>query len=340
MSNRIGLRHRHAVVGCKNRILVFGGSKVSSNAILSYNLHTEEWRKQLISDQTTVPPPIQHSCAVLTGRAIYIFGGRLVKQRALSNTLWRLTTTSAGLFFNEVQFSNKVKTPAPRAGHSGWEYADKLWTFGGSVDSREYSHYLNDYGEFEDNPPYSMNNQLLCFNPSSCKWSNLKCLGDVPSPRAMHATTTIGDKAWLYGGFSLATTFDELFELNLCSLAWTQLQTGQPRPQGSYSSTLTAITETQLVLHGGMVDRSSVSVKDTWILDLPSKSWRLYTSDDENARYGILQAATSDIFDMILGFLWGSFLKSYYFLYVHVYMCIIKLCYKIKILDIKRQIKS
>ena len=289
MSTNIILGYRHAAVRLENRILVLGGSMVtSSRAIPVYNLFTEMWSKLVIPDHKSVPPPTGASCAVVIAHDIYTFGGHLVGERVLLNALWRLTRDPTGsLSFDEIQFSSTVKTPAPRTEHRGWEYADKLWSFGGYCNLPTSSSYLNVYGDFVGDHAYSINNQLLCFNPASCEWSNVKCFGDVPSPRAMHATAAVGDKTWLYGGRALRNVVDEMYELNMCSLTWTQIQTYQPRPQGSLLSSLTAIRAgTRLVLHGGIPGARTASIKDTWILDLPSRSWRLHASDEGNARYG------------------------------------------------------
>ena len=67
------------------------------------------------------------------------------------------------------------------------------------------------------------------------------------------------------------------------SLTWTQIQTGQPHPQSRRFCTLTAITDNQLVVHGGMAKYRGLS--DTWIMDLTSHSWRQYTSGEDHARW-------------------------------------------------------
>ena len=43
---------------------------------------------------------------------------------------------------------------------------------------------------------------------------------------------------------------------------------------------ITAVTDTQLVLHGGVYEQTFTD-RPTWILDLTSYSWRLYTSQKD-----------------------------------------------------------
>ena len=60
----------------------------------------------------------------------------------------------------------------------------------------------------------------------------------------------------------------------MCSRTWTQIETGLTKPIGCRLSSLTAISENQLVLHGGV---ANMAVRDTWIYDLPSGTWRQHT---------------------------------------------------------------
>ena len=157
---------------------------------------------------------------------------------------------------NGTEFSvkNKTKTPSPRSQHSGWEHDTKLWIFGGHGPST--GDYLNEHGDMEldgdmDN---GVNNQLFHFNPVSNEWTNLKCLGTVPSPRSGHASTVFGDTVWLYGGITSDTDSDTLYQLDMCSVTWKQIHpaTLQPHTQGISAGTLTATRENQLVLHCGL----------------------------------------------------------------------------------------
>ena len=71
--------------------------------------------------------------------------------------------------WNEIVMTNKEKTPAPRYCHTGWKFAEKLWTFGGHGSSP--AGFLHKYGDFD----LSCNNQLLYFNPSTDEWTNPQC---------------------------------------------------------------------------------------------------------------------------------------------------------------------
>ena len=70
------------------------------------------------------------------------------------------------------------------------------------------------------------------------------------------------------------------------SLTWTQIHISQPKPQELYCCSLNVISDKQLVLHGGAYsnrDRYHTS-NDTWILNLPTQTWRLCKSAKDHSR--------------------------------------------------------
>ena len=64
---------------------------------------------------------------------------------------------------------------------------------------------------------------------------------------------------------------------------WTTIQIGDQLPRFSIFSTLSAISDNQLLLHGGQ-SLEDVILSDTWILDLPSQTWREYSAYNKQPR--------------------------------------------------------
>ena len=155
------------------------------------------------------------------------------------DALWKLTRDCKGTFFwNRISPQIVKEVPPCHWDHSGWEYESKMWIFGGKV-------------ILQDDYSFKYCNQLHCFNPSIKSWTNPECTGSVPAPCAAHATTIVRNKVWLYGGTNLTTTsFDDLHELNMHSLSWTQIETDLPKPQLQYWFSLNAVTQNKIVLHG------------------------------------------------------------------------------------------
>ena len=278
MSDETGLHRErwiseHVAVRLDHYILVFGGvhGERCSFPIWMYNLYTEQWSTHWSLQTEHGPSQMVNACAVAITDDVYMFGGRDPVTDYWSNTLWKLSKSLKGLFtWCKVRTKN-MNLPSPRDRFTGWEYAGNLWIFGGRGDLPDG--YLNDHGEISTRG-ITRNNQLLCFNPSSEEWTNPECSGQVPTPRGAHATATIRDKVWLYGGYHFPTVLDDFYQLTMSTLVWTQIQTGQPKPRELGLCSLNAITDEQLVLHGGSAGYNIYAVNDTWIFHLPSQTWK------------------------------------------------------------------
>ena len=281
-------RYGHVAIRMEHYVLVIGGTWRSNqpfcqSVIWIYNLYTEQWRRYAIPDKKIVPPGAIGACAVTIGEDVYMSGGYNLIKRTATNALWKLIRLPHGCFtWNEIVNASNVKTPSPRMCPTGWEHSGKLWLFGGKGLSP--AGYLNDYGDYAD----FCNNQLLCFDPSGEEWTNLKCSGSIPSPRECHSTTIIGDTVWLYGGCNwrandVHAVFDDLYDLRMHSLTWTQIQLGEPSPKERFFLTLNAVSDSAIVLHGG-AGADGTTIADTWILDIPSHTWRKYASGNDHSR--------------------------------------------------------
>ena len=120
-------------------------------------------------------------------------------------------------------------------------------------------------------------NELYCCDPSVQTLSSVICTGSIPPPRSTASAAVIQDKVWLCGGKDDSLKFD-LYELNMYSFSWTQLETGMPRPLigDAPSGTLTRIQGNHLVLHGGV----GLHENSTWIFDVESYTWKMHCEQD------------------------------------------------------------
>ena len=281
-------RYGHVAVHMENCMIVFGGKSSrevehSMHNIWMYNLYTEQWGKHVIPDGEIAPPTTVFSCAATIEGDIFLFGGYNSAEKSYENAVWKLTRKLNKFFaWNQVKAKRKDKMPTRRYGHSGWEYARQLWTFGGFGPS--LVDCFNNYGDFSGNT-YGENNQLLCFDPSSNSWKNLQTYGTVPGPRSFHASTSIKNKSWTYGGYNsdLRLTYKDLYELDMIPLMWTKIQTVGINSRCRYMCSLNAPTEHLLVSHGG-VSSSKQSLNDTCVLHLPSLTWKKYTASTAQYR--------------------------------------------------------
>ena len=202
----------------------------------------------------------------------------------VTNCTWKLSgTAQQGFKWSEIKNKDNRCAPSPRKMHGAWEYKHKLWIFGGR--GIPLDGYLNDAdANFRHAGNLGYNDQLLYFDPSLVKWRNPKCHGAVPPPELCRYFTQFGDKIW-----HCRQTFLEnkrgLFELNMQSFVWTELNVDCPVwPSKRYGHTFTAINADTCVLHGGNDFHTGAALGDTWLLHLPSASWRKYTGSTDHNR--------------------------------------------------------
>ena len=298
MSEHLGM-YDHVAVRLNNYIVVIGGfdrnnKPVPMHVIWLYNVYTDHWRKYHTPGSKSTPPPLEGTCAAAIDADIYMFGGYNTETCRLTNEIWKLTRAPQGCFdWSKIEYQDDVKLPSPQTGHSGWEYDKYLWIFGG--DGLGSPEYLDDHGDFSN----GFSNQLLCYDPSMHMWTNPQCFGAVPSPRWAHSTDIINDKVWLFGGEDSSNVeLDDFFQLDMQSRVWTEIMTGQTKPQRRAFASLSAIFDKQLVLHGGDTGQlpltstfavgtgpvKTITPGDTWIMDLPSQTWRKYTPYQHHSR--------------------------------------------------------
>ena len=269
------LNHNIVVIGGRNHEMS-GPVFVPTNEIYMYNLYTEQWRKHQISGNK--PTPRFWACATVIGMDIYMFGGwnAYDKTNELFNDLWKLTRMTQGCFgWCKIEFQCNLQLPSPRFDHSAWTYEDCMWVFGGrGINLEHYSEYLTDHGEVLD----ESTNQLLCYDPLTQLWTNPQSSGAVPSPRGGHSTALIGDKVWLFASSraSRSVGHDKIqdncfFELHMKSCTWTEIPTKQTIPLPKFGCSLITISNSQLVLHLGIIEGNDER-SDTWIIDIPLKT--------------------------------------------------------------------
>ena len=271
----------YVTVKLQNYVLVFAGksmmedisSKEVRHFIWSYNLYTDQWRKYRIPASESTPDMVQGASAVAIGTDVFMFGGRCPALWPYFswNHLWKLTINKNRYFrWTKIPEKANSEIPSHRSGHSAWEYKAKMWVFGGlGIPPFLGTGYLNEHGDFTK----GYNNQLLCYDSCCNTWTNPECLGAVPSPRGKHATASVRDKVFLFGGYQ-STSLGDFFVMNMNSLSWTMIKTNQPHPEPRKAMSLTAVTTNHLVLYGGC---SISCLNSTWILDIENEVWKPYT---------------------------------------------------------------
>ena len=249
--------------------------------IYIYNIDTKKWRKYEIPRHRCAPNSRARAAYVAFGNAVYMFGGIKHPSDMATNAMWKLSINGNGvLWWRQIMHKEQCQSPAPRYYPSMWEYGGKLWSFGGSDHERDG--YLNRYGDTYHTPLGLFQNQLMCFNPESERWTDMRCTGDVPRPWNKAGTARINGTLWLYS--KVQGEYDHaLYQLDLASLRWTRVSTSQPSP-ALYNFSFTAVDDNRIMLHGGYVNVQTYDpCADIWVLDVNSLTWT--TTAGDKARY-------------------------------------------------------
>jgi len=280
LHSRIG----HIAFEYEGRMLVWGGYKENSNGshsryldteeLLSYNPYIDLWT--LKETKNAPMAGISGSCAVVFDDTLYVFGGYYDQFPDIggnTNGLYALNLKSSA--WREVDTGASCK-PLPCDKMTGWEHNQRLYFFAGfgprpDVPSNSQCSFQLDMSTLHRGNR-GWNNQLVCFDPLTEQWIQVKQKGQIPLPRAAHAAAKIGNLVYVFGGRNQDKRMKDLHVLNMDTLTWKQLQTSEVGPEGRSWHSLTAVGDTHLVLFGGY-NQNEETLSDCWRLDVTSLSW-------------------------------------------------------------------
>jgi hypothetical protein len=153
-----------------------------------------------------------------------------------------------------VKKFNAKKRPQGRAGHLMTSSGSIFYVGGGYSENGP----LSDFWQFEK--------EWKCLSPSSPTQES-------PFPRMMCDGCQFGDEIFLFGGIQ---QFDDevliqndLWKFDARSKRWVLLQSESPISE-RYNHVVTAISPTQMLVHGG---ECSGLLGDCWVYNIPSKSF-------------------------------------------------------------------
>jgi hypothetical protein len=104
--------------------------------------------------------------------------------------------------------------PLPRWGHISVTTSDHIIMF---VPSRSLFTLVIIFCRFGGMDNRHCHNDTWSFDISTRKWTELRCTGSIPSPRAFHDAVSVDDVMYVYGGSTGKTQMDGLFALQLSS---------------------------------------------------------------------------------------------------------------------------
>ncbi|XP_059480297.1 kelch domain-containing protein 2-like isoform X2 [Neocloeon triangulifer] len=303
---RIHCRSGHISVKYRNYVLVWGGSREvhydmetkheyhDTGEVMMYNCCTEVWTRLITSGQ--IPLKCSGSTGVILGECLYVFGGTILRLQQVfndgegtsfetsSNALYKLDMRT--LVWTELHPSGVCPSPCDKL--VSWEYAGKLYFFGGfGPNPQNLANVPFMYIESsEDYAHKGWNNQFLCYNPEENNWSWPASKGPTPLPRAAHAADIKNGKVYIFGGRLLDERVNTLYCIDMETMRWTENLTNlsDECPEGRSWHSFSFINDTTAIIYGGF-SKNNMILSDCWQLNVETLTWtRIETNRRDEPR--------------------------------------------------------
>ncbi|KAI0830545.1 hypothetical protein BC628DRAFT_1336597 [Trametes gibbosa] len=234
-SPRVG--HASALVG--SVLIVWGGdTKTNSKSkpgdkqddgLYLLNLVSREWTRVAVYG----PSPVgRYGHAVtMVGSKFYIFGGQVDGE--FLNDLWSfdlnsLRSKAAWELVEPVEGSR----PPKRTSHVCVTYGEKIILFGGTDCQYHY-------------------NDTWAFDTTTNTWSELNCIGFIPSPREGHSAAMVDDVVYVFGGRGVdGKDLGDLGAFKISNQRWYMFQKMGPAPSPRSGHAMASMGSRVFVLGG------------------------------------------------------------------------------------------
>ncbi|KAJ8469232.1 hypothetical protein ONZ51_g9130 [Trametes cubensis] len=239
-SPRVG--HASALVG--SVLIVWGGHTKTSgkskftgeqdDSLYLLNLVTREWTRVAVYG----PSPVGrygHAVTMVSSK-FYVFGGQV--DGNFLNDLWSfdlnsLRTKATWELVEPVEGSPR---PPKRTSHTCVTYGEKIILFGGTDCQYHY-------------------NDTWAFDTTANTWTELACIGFIPSPREGHSAAVVDDVMYVFGGrYVDGKDLGELGALDLSNQRWYMFQNMGPAPCPRSGHAMASMGSQVFVLGGESMD--------------------------------------------------------------------------------------
>ncbi|KAJ5703449.1 hypothetical protein N7493_011838 [Penicillium malachiteum] len=238
-----GPRVGHASLLVGNAFIVFGGdTKINETDALDDTLYllntsSRQWSR-------AIPPGARpagrygHTLNIL-GSKLYVFGGQV-----------------EGFFFNDlIAFDlNQLQNPANK-----WEVLVQNSHEGGPPEGRippaRTNHTIVTQNEclylFGGTNGVKWFNDVWTYDPNAATWTEIDCVGFIPTPREGHASALVGDVMYVFGGRTdEGVDLGDLSAFRISSRRWYSFQNMGPAPSPRSGHSMTAFGKQIIVMAG------------------------------------------------------------------------------------------
>ncbi|KAF8211579.1 hypothetical protein K438DRAFT_1568813, partial [Mycena galopus ATCC 62051] len=234
-SPRVG----HASALVSNVLIVWGGdtktdpkskpTDTQDDSLYLLNLVSREWTKVIVCG----PSPVgRYGHAVTMPEFKFmVFGGQV--DGKFFNDLWSFDLNSLRTRATwELCEPVSSERPAQRTNHVCITFENRIIVFGGT--DGEY-HY----------------NDTWAYDLTTRKWSELRCIGFIPSPREGHAAALVDDVIYVFGGRGVdGKDLNDLAAFKISNQRWYMFQNMGPSPSGRSGHAMASVGKKVYLLGG------------------------------------------------------------------------------------------
>ncbi|KAF9245405.1 galactose oxidase, partial [Melanogaster broomeanus] len=243
-------RFGHASAMVSNVLIIWGGdtktdplsnpAEKRDDGLYLLNLVSKEWTRVRVYG----PSPTGRYGHVVTmvRTKFFVFGGQIDGE--FLNDLWSfdLNTRKTQVQWQLCQ-PTSTERPAQRMGHVGVTYRDRIIVFGGTDGQYHY-------------------NDTWAYDINTRKWTELQCIGSIPSPREGHAAAAVDNVIYIFGGRGVdGQDLGDLVALKVSNQRWYKFPDMGPTPSARSGHAMASMGSRVFVLGGD--DHGIIHVLDT-----------------------------------------------------------------------------
>ncbi|KAJ7596845.1 hypothetical protein C8J56DRAFT_918475 [Mycena floridula] len=263
-SPRVG--HASAIVS--NVLIVWGGDTKADlrakpndkqdDGIYLLNLVTREWTRVTVHGAAPAGR-YGHAVTMAGVSKFFVFGGQVDGE--FLNDLWAFDLNSLRTKAIWERYEpTSPERPAQRTGHVCVALGERIIVFGGTDGQYHY-------------------NDTWAFDLTTKTWTEMTCIGFIPSPREGHAATLVDDVMYVFGGRGVdGKDLGDLAAFKITNQRWYTFQNMGPSPSGRSGHAMAAVGPKVFVLGGESFtpskadDPNVIHVLDTKHIKYPESS--------------------------------------------------------------------
>ncbi|KAL1712368.1 hypothetical protein EV715DRAFT_278035 [Schizophyllum commune] len=239
---------------------IFGGLVRDAARNDLYIVSSKDISATLVQTGGEVPSPRVGHAAALVSNVMIVWGGdtRQDASQPQDDGLYLLNLVSR----EWSHVSTHGQGPVGRYGHAATMVGSRFFVFGGQVDTQ----FMNDFfggtdGQYHYNDTWS-------YDTTTRQWSELTCIGFIPSPREGHSAAVVDDVIYVFGGRGVdGKDLGDLAAFKISNQRWYMFQNMGPAPSSRSGHAMASVGTRVFVLGGESMTTKSEDPNMLHVLD-------------------------------------------------------------------------